>query len=82
MTEIKTEVDHKGKQRRLYRAKCKCCRQCWAIEGTNRCIYGGPYSGYTQVPTMPQADQQQQLGSMLLPIVSASATGISKDIIG
>ncbi len=32
---------------------CPCCKKCWKIiagKGTGRCVWGGPYLGYVEVP--------------------------------
>jgi hypothetical protein len=32
---------------------CPCCNKCWLVikgKGIGKCVYGGPYKGYIEVP--------------------------------
>lgn len=34
--------------------KCPCCNKCWFIisgKYTGRCVHGGPYKGYFEMPS-------------------------------
>ncbi len=33
--------------------KCEVCLKCWKSMTTGRCLYGGPFLGYVEVPDEP-----------------------------
>lgn len=40
---------------------CPCCVKCWFVvkgKGAGRCVNGGPYLGYVEVPDDPATPEQ------------------------
>lgn len=48
--ETRIETDGNGRKRLLAVTSCPCCRRCWKYLDTGVCLYGGPFSGYSEAP--------------------------------
>jgi hypothetical protein len=53
LTEDKTVYGTKEHPLLLAPASCLCCEKCWFImkgKGAGKCVNGGPYLGYIEIP--------------------------------